>query len=268
MAPTPGLAVPPEVSRLVAELHRAVGEPSGAVRGALMSAPWVDVAVIGGGPAGAAAALRLARDGASVRLYERSHYERPRMGETLPPDRQSPAARPASTSGTGSPRFTPYPRTRPRVRGAARRWPNGPSCASVRKRLARRPSRIRRDACRGRSRCRGGSHAGGQRPIGATTRPDSGLRVRGGRSTRGPGQVGRRRNGPFGPDRAQPRREPRAARPTRLGGPGLRAAERDGGGGHVHRGEREPAGGTSPRCPTVVGSWPAHRTPVWPPPAH
>src|SRR4051812_46129429 len=44
-----------------------------------------DVAVIGGGPAGAATALRLARDGAAVVLYERSDYRRPRMGETLPP---------------------------------------------------------------------------------------------------------------------------------------------------------------------------------------
>ncbi len=44
-----------------------------------------DVAVVGGGPAGAAAALTLARGGASVRLIEASHYREPRIGETLPP---------------------------------------------------------------------------------------------------------------------------------------------------------------------------------------
>lgn len=45
----------------------------------------VDVVVVGGGPAGGAAALRLARAGCSVVIAERSDYVRPRMGETLPP---------------------------------------------------------------------------------------------------------------------------------------------------------------------------------------
>lgn len=45
----------------------------------------VDVAVVGGGPAGAVAALELARRGAAVTLYERSGYGELRMGETLPP---------------------------------------------------------------------------------------------------------------------------------------------------------------------------------------
>lgn len=45
----------------------------------------VDAAVVGGGPAGAATALRLARAGTRVALFEHSRYERLRMGETLPP---------------------------------------------------------------------------------------------------------------------------------------------------------------------------------------
>lgn len=43
-----------------------------------------DVAVVGGGPAGAAAALTLVRGGVAVVLIEASRYERPRIGETLP----------------------------------------------------------------------------------------------------------------------------------------------------------------------------------------
>jgi flavin-dependent dehydrogenase len=42
-------------------------------------------AVAGGGPAGSVAALTLARAGATVALLERSTYDRPRVGETLPP---------------------------------------------------------------------------------------------------------------------------------------------------------------------------------------
>lgn len=45
----------------------------------------LEVAVIGGGPAGAVTALRLARRGVDVGLYEPSAYERTRMAETLPP---------------------------------------------------------------------------------------------------------------------------------------------------------------------------------------
>ncbi|MEA5360968.1 FAD-dependent oxidoreductase [Amycolatopsis sp., V23-08] len=44
-----------------------------------------DVAVVGGGPAGAVAALELARRGARVTLFERSRFGELRMGETLPP---------------------------------------------------------------------------------------------------------------------------------------------------------------------------------------
>jgi flavin-dependent dehydrogenase len=51
--------------------------------------PECDVIILGGGPAGAAAAITLARAGRSVVIIEKSHYERARIGETLPP-----AARP------------------------------------------------------------------------------------------------------------------------------------------------------------------------------
>lgn len=52
------------------------------------SANGFDVAVLGGGPAGASAALALARLGRSVVILEESHYDQPRVGETLPPSLQ------------------------------------------------------------------------------------------------------------------------------------------------------------------------------------
>jgi flavin-dependent dehydrogenase len=45
----------------------------------------VDVAVVGGGPAGGAIALRLARAGVAVHLFEATDYGQPRMGQTLSP---------------------------------------------------------------------------------------------------------------------------------------------------------------------------------------
>ena len=45
----------------------------------------VDVAVVGGGPAGGALALWLARAGAAVHVFEAADHARPRLGETLSP---------------------------------------------------------------------------------------------------------------------------------------------------------------------------------------
>ena len=47
--------------------------------------PECHVVVLGGGPAGAAAAITLARAGRSVVVIEKSLYDRERIGETLPP---------------------------------------------------------------------------------------------------------------------------------------------------------------------------------------
>lgn len=52
-----------------------------------------DVAVLGGGPAGAAAAMQLADSGQRVLLVESSRYEQTRIGETLPPRARVPLAR-------------------------------------------------------------------------------------------------------------------------------------------------------------------------------
>lgn len=45
-----------------------------------------DVLVLGGGPAGCAAAIELARSGLTVAVLERSRYADDRIGDTLPPD--------------------------------------------------------------------------------------------------------------------------------------------------------------------------------------
>jgi flavin-dependent dehydrogenase len=47
--------------------------------------PLFDVAVLGGGPAGTASAIKLARLGRKVVVIEQSAYDSPRIGETLPP---------------------------------------------------------------------------------------------------------------------------------------------------------------------------------------
>ena len=62
-------------------IHPAIGIAR-AAHGATHTA---DVAVIGGGPAGAVTALLLARAGVDVVLYESSQYDTLRLGETLPP---------------------------------------------------------------------------------------------------------------------------------------------------------------------------------------
>jgi flavin-dependent dehydrogenase len=54
------------------------------------SSESLDVIIIGGGPAGAAAALTLAVRGIRTAIIERSAYSMPRVGETLPPAIRSP----------------------------------------------------------------------------------------------------------------------------------------------------------------------------------
>src|SRR5438552_1671128 len=44
-----------------------------------------DIVILGGGPAGAAAAIELARHGRAVLVLERSGYDNVRIGETLAP---------------------------------------------------------------------------------------------------------------------------------------------------------------------------------------
>ena len=49
-------------------------------------ADFFDVAIVGGGPAGAVSALCLARRGFRVALVEATRFEGERYGETLPPE--------------------------------------------------------------------------------------------------------------------------------------------------------------------------------------
>jgi flavin-dependent dehydrogenase len=60
---------------------------------ASISGAALDVLVIGGGPAGAAAAIALSRGGASVAMLTRRDRDGPRIGETLPPSVVGPLAR-------------------------------------------------------------------------------------------------------------------------------------------------------------------------------
>jgi flavin-dependent dehydrogenase len=79
-----------------------------------------DVVVLGGGPAGAATALELARRGRDVLLLEATRFDGPRFGETLPPEANPllrrlgaweaflathPLASPGLISAWGSPHF-------------------------------------------------------------------------------------------------------------------------------------------------------------------
>jgi len=84
-----------------------------------LTSPY-DVLIVGGGPAGSAAALSLLRAGHTIAILERSDYTRPRVGETLPPavktplahlglwdafQRQAPASSPAVHSAWGCSRL-------------------------------------------------------------------------------------------------------------------------------------------------------------------
>ena len=52
-----------------------------------------DVVIIGGGPAGASAAITLAEKGFRIAIVERSSYNTRRIGETLPPSIRHPLSR-------------------------------------------------------------------------------------------------------------------------------------------------------------------------------
>ena len=56
----------------------------------LLRSEPVDVVIVGGGPAGASTAIALARASRSVTVLERSGYEHPGIGETLPPEARVP----------------------------------------------------------------------------------------------------------------------------------------------------------------------------------
>jgi flavin-dependent dehydrogenase len=56
-----------------------------ASRGSSVACSEVDVAIVGGGPAGSAAACHLARHGCRVALIERTQFTQLRVGESLPP---------------------------------------------------------------------------------------------------------------------------------------------------------------------------------------
>jgi Dehydrogenases (flavoproteins) len=63
---------------------------AGVKRKAMTDKPEVEVAIVGGGPAGAAAALALAQRGIEALLLESTHYDTVRIGETVPPAIQQP----------------------------------------------------------------------------------------------------------------------------------------------------------------------------------
>src|SRR6266567_371682 len=68
-------------SRKATRTLRPNGKPDETAAGDIRK----DVVVLGGGPAGSAIALALARRGYSVVVIERSDYKNTRLGETLPP---------------------------------------------------------------------------------------------------------------------------------------------------------------------------------------
>src|SRR5579883_1547416 len=65
------------------QVARASRSRDGVRMSTLVQARTCDVLVLGGGPAGLATAITLARLGRSVIVIERTRYDRPRAGETF-----------------------------------------------------------------------------------------------------------------------------------------------------------------------------------------
>src|SRR6516162_400173 len=74
------------VRRAAANENRGSASPFDGGRRAIATMRSYDIVIAGAGPAGSTLALLAARRGARVMLVERSRFDRPRVGETAPPE--------------------------------------------------------------------------------------------------------------------------------------------------------------------------------------
>src|SRR5215207_6489953 len=85
------------------------------------SSPDADVVIVGGGPAGSAAALWCVRQGLRVVLLEREEFPRHRPGETLPPGVEPVFVQLGVNEAIAAAGFTRHPGTQ--VSAPTQWWP-------------------------------------------------------------------------------------------------------------------------------------------------